>query len=149
MACPKCRHLPARNRTFRQVALIIASTLPPGASAKPHEPADLTLLEYDRLVRGHDYSREVAQAYSHDGLGILAVVGAPSGLFEKPRTTLLHLARQLALSNPHKLEAYERPELSFANVRAYLEQPYAGLPLHSQCSNSMEVSLKHAHFFQS
>ena len=40
------------------------------------DPDSLVVLEYDLLVSGHNYTGEVASAYSQDGLGILAVVGA-------------------------------------------------------------------------
>ena len=92
------------------------------------QPSPLVILEYDLLVAGHDYSTEVGTAYSHDGLGILAVVGAPNVSFDEPRRRLLTLARQLALSSPDKLAAFERPELSYASGWSRGREIFQGKP---------------------
>ena len=88
----------------------------------------LTLLEYDLLISGHDYSAEVAAAYSKDGLGILAVVGAPNSTIESPRRRLLQLAHTLATSPSEKLAAYERPELSYASGWSLGRETFKGKP---------------------
>ncbi|KAL1530859.1 hypothetical protein AB1Y20_001753 [Prymnesium parvum] len=90
--------------------------------------SSLTVLDYDLLVSGHDYSVEVARAYSHDGLGILAVTGAPNQTVDEPRLRLLHLARKLALSPPAELAKYERPELAYASGWSRGREVFKGKP---------------------
>lgn len=86
------------------------------------------LLEYSLLISGHDYSAEVASAYSQEGLGILAVVGAPNATFDEPRRRLLKLSRTLALSPPEMLAEYERPELSYSSGWSRGREIFKGKP---------------------
>ena len=66
----------------------------------------LHVLDYALLVSGHDYTAEVAAAYSQDGLGILAVVGAPNASIHEPRSRLLRLV------TPDSNAAAPRPAVS-------------------------------------
>ena len=107
---------------------MLALALTAVSAAADDDLPPLTLLDYDLLISGHDYSAEVAAAYSKDGLGILAVVGAPNSTIESPRRRLLQLAHTLATSPSEKLAAYERPELSYASGWSLGRETFKGKP---------------------
>ena len=110
---------------MRMLGLTLAALC---ASSPDEDMPPLTVLDYDLLISGHDYTAEVAAAYSKNGLGILAVVGAPNATIDGPRRRLLKLGHTLATSPPEKLAAYERPELSYASGWSLGRETFKGKP---------------------
>lgn len=99
--------------------MAVRSLLRKASSVKP------VCLDYADLVSNKDLSKEIEEAYSNSGLGVLTVKNIPN--YPEKRKTLLPLARKLALLSDTEKAELEQPQHKFSVGWSHGKEHYGGL----------------------